>query len=55
MFRIDFMSDDDPLETLATFTRLATPVFARFEYTPEQKDERSAKDWMHWNRGFGNV
>jgi hypothetical protein len=54
-FRIDFTSDDDPLACLATFIGLATPVLAQFGYTPEEKSERSAKDWMHWNRGFQNV
>ena len=59
-FRIDFTtddltSDDDLLVTLAEFIGLATPVFARFGYTPEEKGERSGKGWMHWNRGFGNV
>lgn len=53
--RIDFATGGDPLDALATFTDLAAPIFERFGYTPEEKDPRASRDWMHWNRDYQNV
>lgn len=52
---IELTGDDDPLAMLATFIDIATPVLATFGYAPEEKYRDAARDWVHWNRGRGDV